>query len=203
MPPGRIPVSLTQLQVRLLRRAAERISRHRGYSCRSDAWGQGLIADPVFAGLLGEQALCNYLNARLRGLRRPLEVGVDLLPQGDFGTDLEVAGCSFQVKNRRGGDSLLVRRCAAPPRADGELPRLCPLSAQYFVKVSCPAAPGSAEYTSATVDGWATQLDLRNRGVYLPARRGGHMNLELADEFLGCPAALVVRLENRLREGLC
>jgi hypothetical protein len=121
--PKRATESLTEDDLRTLCREAERRSEWRGYSSRSDRWGRGFAQAsavpgcgwvhasvmPALCGLVGEWAVCAYLNRELGWT----EYRIDFSYQrhGDGGVDLvgEVSGLRLQVKCRRPSSSSPVR----------------------------------------------------------------------------------------------
>lgn len=164
------------------------------YSTRRDRWGMGLTANPVESGFLGELTLVNFLCDYL-GVR--LQVNTARLPFGDGGVDIPIFGITIQVKNRRGGTDLLVRRSDGD--ADGVLGRIRDIESDVFVKVSCPSISGGDPHFG-TIDGWVRAKALVH-SQYQTARYGEHMNLVIPEGHLREPMELLeyLRLQPSLR----
>lgn len=178
------PVEIPEADLARLVEAANRLTQYRRYDLRADSWGRGFIDNPVLAGLLGEQTLACYLN---RELKFKLKVNTELLPNGDGDKDFIIENRKVQVKNRRGGSDLLIRR-EAEDRC-GILGRLHRINSHIIVKTSCPSV--GCEYPHhGTVDGWIMAKDALD-GIFEPARRGSHWNITVPDERL-LPAAELV-----------
>lgn len=169
--------------------AAEREAA-RGYAARSSPWGRGLIGNPTLVGLMGEQACCLYLSARLR---RGVDVDRRDRPRGDGGRDVEVFGVRVQVKCRRRRGDVLVRR----QTREG---RILALPWDVLVVSTWEAPAGEAGDQVVTLDGWTTRGRLLGLGAFGPARRGDHMNIAVRDSDLEPMARLVAMLRNRHHE---
>jgi hypothetical protein len=78
-------------------RAAESRNHFRRYDDRADQWGRGLVKNPILVGMLGEIAVCSFLNRRA-GCR--LSIDTELRARGDGGTDLSTDGIGIEVKTR-------------------------------------------------------------------------------------------------------
>lgn len=77
--------------------ASESRNQFRRYSDRADQWGRGFVENPILVGMLGEIALCSFLNRRV-GCR--LSIDTELRARGDEGVDLSTDGIGLEVKTR-------------------------------------------------------------------------------------------------------
>lgn len=181
--PAPVTVELTPPELRWLKEVAVARERRRGYQLSYTTWKQGIISLPTFVGLVGEHALCLFLNRRLR---LSLSVNADDMPGGDGDVDLLVHRVALQVKTRTCRRDVLVRRCTD----DG---RLLPLNWHACVSATWERRPDEEPLT-VFLDGWVRKSALLEQGHYALGRAGPWRNLELADVQLESMNDLVASL---------
>lgn len=175
--PPRIAIALSRADMRLLRDKSSERTRYRAYSRRPDAWGRGFNPNAVLLGCIGEQALAAYLDPT--GDAR-LSADLRLLPNGDGGRDIVVAGLRSQVKTR-GKDygETLIRRID-----DGGALR--PLSCDAIVSALWDGSLYKDGSSTAWLLGWewAERVISGGRTKPSPSREARHWNLTLEDREL-------------------
>jgi hypothetical protein len=179
--PQRIPIVLTEDELRVLFLSAKERAEYRCYQNRGDAWGRGCkepldimglgtlsqAERPIFVGLLGEYAMKRFVTARFPG---SCEIDLDLRASGDFGIDLKPFGLSIDVKTRQtnAGPQLVKvvdgRGRATPPKA--------------MVLAICMWEG----FSTVNIVGWNWTADLLD-GKELVEARGGRdwLNIEVED----------------------
>lgn len=153
------------------RRWAERRAQARNYAGRSDGWGRGFNPNAALVGDLGEVAVRQYVNRRLR--REVIKLDRAVRNGGDRGIDFRCLGITFQVKTRQNGKDNLVRRVDD----DGNL---CPLVAQIFIFCRLETDP-AADVQRVALLGWLPVDRLEEDGRREKSPRGDHHNLVVDD----------------------
>ncbi len=164
---------MSKTELRWLRGLAVQREGRRGYQGSYTDWRRGIIKLPTLVGLVGEHALCLYLNKTL-GLR--LEVDVTDRPLGDGGVDLRPLGIPTQVKTRTRRLDVLLRRVTE----DG---RLLPLAWEICVSATWEMRDGY-EPEVVTLDGWSKVSQVLDVSEFKRGYRGDWWNLEMGDECL-------------------
>lgn len=176
--------------------SADRASARR-YADRGDAWGRGhtgsmrvknvgdLRSDetPIFVGTLGEYAAVSYINKRFK--REAVSVDSLIRSKGDGGVDIRVSGRTIDVKCRTKPGVSLIR--AAWPNGNR-----VPFAADIYL--FCQYAREVQDQISLL--GWAWRSCLESLEL-VPARRGDHLNVEVADEMLNPMNALISALQRK------
>jgi len=167
--PKPVPIRLTDGEVALVRSAAAERRRYRNYANRTDAWGRGLIADPVLIGMSGELAVIVFLNRRL-GLS--LSLDTELLRKGDGGHDLPGIALPTQIKTRKTRSANnLIRRVSRKS--------IKPLDAKYFIFCQY------VDERTVHILGWLPEEQLRLAPFHKsPLRQAEHFNLDVPDSWL-------------------
>ena len=178
-------VKITRGELAYFQKTARIRAGFRRYGARGDEWGRGLAkpGDPVFpilAGLLGEFAVCAFLNSRLGTKIQP---DTSLLVKGDGGRDLIVCGICIQVKTRVTAKTNLVRRIDGSKRLRG-------LDSGIFV--FCQWRSGNLH---VDLLGWLDAQFIRH-SAEMKRGRGDWWNLCLRDENLEPMARLIARLSS-------
>jgi hypothetical protein len=170
-----------------LKRVAEDRDKYRGYSRRLDQWGKGLTSFPTLRGLIGEYALCQFLNRRI-GTR--LSVDESKRPYGDGGFDISPYGCRIQVKTKQKSIGSLLIRSATETGCRIEQPWFAVVCATW--PAACGLDGKLTNTETAFLDGWMLNKDATTRNQ-IPAYRGNHRNFEVPGrEF--CPMSDLVHL---------
>lgn len=197
--PSPIRELLTQQEMRLVANAAIRIANKRKeYRTSNSRWKRGLIGElnipgigaipshaaPMFVGLQAEAAVVLFLNRRAR---LSLSLQDLLLSSGDDGTDINVSGLTVQVKARQCETMHSLQKVSLVRYATERGRIVFPLSvvvAMCEVVVPTPLVK---------LLGWIYSSDARAMPI-VPARKGGHTNIEIADCELQSMASLVERI---------
>lgn len=173
----------------VLRVEAEKRAEYRQYKNQSSEWSKGLQGDvviqgvgvlrqevrPIFVGLIGEYAACEYINQKLPTAK----VCIDLARRkhGDFGVDVAAFGIQMQVKTRQSADhGNLIR--VIDERGNRKH-----LTARAFVFCEWTG------HKTCSVLGWQWTKDIRDLPVE-NAIRGRHKNIRIADWRLLCMSRL-------------
>jgi hypothetical protein len=171
--PKPVEVGITPAQLRRLRRIARQREEYRGYASGHTEWQRGYTSNPVYKGLVGEQAACNFLNHRLGVF---FEVDKELRPSGDRGYDLEIFGVKIQAKMRGRDYGCLLRRY-------GEGNYIVPICWDVFLSITWDGKENPAG-TVALLDGWIDKDEYRDNAKITRAIRGNHFNLDVPSEYL-------------------
>ncbi len=196
--PAPVVVHLEPSELRIIKDRAVQQAIERDYSRRSDAWGQGLASGmrfrnsmdlrpeetAPFVGMVGEYALCVFLN---RNLGREVASFDDTPRQhGDGGVDVSCLGLSIQVKTRTNPDyPSLVKRAESSGR-------LVPLVGDIYVF----ALYRRELQEELKLLGFVWVDMLKPLRLY-PARKGSHFNIEIPDTILLPMSRLVSELRQR------
>jgi hypothetical protein len=185
----------------LLVEAASR-AEYRQYRKQKDEWSQGLQGDvvihnvgalrrdvrPIFVGMIGEYAVCEFINSREPSAR----VSVDLLQKvrGDFGVDVAAFGIQMQVKTRQTAEHGNLIRII------DEHGNRKSLNAKAFV-----FCQWSGDKVCELL-GWAWTKDIRDLRPQ-DAVRGKHQNIVVADWRLICMDRLAEMLKAKKELSSC
>lgn len=175
-------VALSDHDLKVVELTGKRRDAYRGYKDRTDRWGRGLLGDeseplPTFVGTAGEVIFIHWLRAAC-GVR--LSIDDALRPHGDNGVDFEFLGLKVQVKCAWSRYRTLLHKVE---RHDvlptGELAEGVPV---WDVCVRCqwPHWDDPTDLNFGEVVGWVNRHDFRELGHVRPARRGDHLNVEVA-----------------------
>lgn len=166
--PAPVKIRLSAGDMTMLRAAAEELES-RKYGKRTDTWGKGLVASPMFVGLCGEHACCVFLN---RKLSTNVQVDTVLRRYGDGGADIVLMGLRIQVKTRSSGKRNLIRRVDDTKRLRG-------LSVHAFVFAQLLEAQRLVHLL-----GWCHATDARKNGRLSKSARGEWWNIEVEEKYL-------------------
>lgn len=172
------PIPITAGELAWVARVAAERDAARGYNRSADHWKRGLLwlgGNPTTIGLIGELAVCDYLN---RKARCNLSLDTELRARGDGDVDLRVEGLRVQVKTKVGGTRNLVR-CFDPRR--GELP----LESDVYVFVRW-----CERRELAWINGCIGRKRMLEVGRRARARQAEHWNIEISPDALAPIGAL-------------
>jgi len=185
--PSPVSVCLSGADMRACQEHAALRDTFRGYQRRADAWGRGLVKNPILIGLVGEVALCAFLSSR--GI--PAAPDILLRPKGDRGTDVSIGRLAMQVKTRRRGVSgiNLIRR-------GDQYGRIVPLSCDLYVFAQWDEQRARV---APLLLGWIWSTRARNIGSFGRSviQQSGHWNLKISDRDLLPMSRLVDELRAR------
>jgi hypothetical protein len=196
--PAPIVIKLRHDELLIIKERAVRQAMERDYRNRRDAWGTGLTGPrrppnaqdlrddqyPGYVGLVGEYALCSYINPRVG---KPL-VSLDLRPRrcGDYGIDVTANGLTIQIKTRQKQDQPNLVRAT---NWRGEfLP--------FTSKIHVFCLYFREEMDRPRLLGWIWTREIAGRPL-VDARRGNHKNFEIPDQDL----LPMTRLIQEIRRG--
>jgi hypothetical protein len=197
--PATVIEQLKWSDLQLFKDFALEVAKRRGYANGHTPWKRGLTAGitlgnsfsipphaaGAFVGKVGECALVYLINRRI-GKERPVAfLNLDILPNGDGGKDVEVYGRQIEVKTRRGHfKSSLIRRLTSTGK-------LLHLTAHYY----CFCEYNLDAPRDVKLLGW-----VKNRFTAalrpVPAKRGDHRNIEVADPVLLPMSRLILELKS-------
>lgn len=198
VPPASVKIALRHDEVAIIKRRSIEQARHRDYQGRRNTWGLGLVGDarsqntmdlgkgeyPIYLGLIGEHALCAFINGRLS--RQVASIDMQNRRAGDNGVDLSVRGLSMQIKTRQRPEyPSMVKRV-------NEYGVILPLVSD--VHVFCLYLREKPRQLQLL--GWEWTKNLVNRQV-MPAIRGNWMNIEVHDSELNPMRRLIDELRQR------
>lgn len=179
--PQRVPIVLTESELRVLFLCAKERAEYRCYQNRGDVWGRGCkdateipgigtltqAERPIFVGLLGEYAMKRFVTARFPG---SCEIDTELRANGDFGIDLKPFGLSIDVKTRQTGNGPQLVKVI-----DG---RGRPVPPKAMVLAIC----SWEGFSTVNIVGWNWTAELLNAKEAVEARGGRDwFNIEVDD----------------------
>lgn len=200
--PAAPPITMDDATMRLLKRESDERTKYREYGNTLDTWRNGLCKDvlisgvgmlrsdvrAIFCGFMGEQALCTYLNRRLR--EGKCFVDFDKRAAGDAGIDVAAYGHRLQVKTRQQDKyGNLVRRIT-------DRGRTLHFTADSFVFCQWDGSK------TVRLLGWIRTRDLLLLPV-VPAIVGNHQNIAIPDDQLECMNSLADNISARKEMSLC
>lgn len=167
-PPAPVKIRLSAGDMTMLRAAAGELESAK-YGKRTDAWGKGLVSNPMFVGLCGEHACCVFLN---RKLGTNVQIDTMLRRYGDGGADIVLMGVRIQVKTRASGKRNLIRRVDDRKRLRG-------LAVHAFVFAQLLESARTVHLL-----GWCHATDARKNGRLSKSARGDWWNIEVEEKYL-------------------
>jgi hypothetical protein len=196
--PASIVIKLGHDELLIINERAASQALERDYKNRRDSWGTGLTGPrrpsnaldlrddqyPGFVGLVGEYALCSYIN---RKIGKTL-VSLDLKTHqyGDRGVDVTANGLTIQIKTRQNRYQPNLIRVT---NGRGES---IPFNSQIYA--FCLYLREEAD--KPRLLGWTWTREIVGRPI-VDARRGNHKNIEIPDRDL----KPMTRLIQEIRRG--
>ncbi len=166
-----------------LREIAHERERRRGYSKSASVWRHGVIDNPTFIGLVGEEALARWLS---KELGKEILVNVNDAPRGDGGYDLMVYGVRLQVKTGTGEPVLRLRR-------ENEKGQILLFNWDACISVTYQK---KKDPLIAILNGYIDRRKLSSLSRFVPSMRGPWTNTELANDYLDRMSKLIDQIQN-------